>query len=217
MKLLNVEWLSQIADYARGKYDCGQAVSAMIIRALGGPKIWPDTLSLKLSGRTTAMHLAGFIRDYIPNVSFAYGRADTDTYQKAVDRGLFTVSLVDYKGLNLPVHLASGNDQGPHWVLVTGYDENNIIIHDPLWTPKQREGQGGAYLRIPKNIFQKAYLNETLIVAPRSIALTTRKVVVRKPILNTGVSNGRTTSERSGSSRQRGRRRVIPRRPILGK
>jgi LysM repeat protein len=45
--------------------------------------------------------------------------------------------------------------RGPHFVVVVGYDETHVVVHDPLWTvPRRREG---AYRRWPNDVWLRAW------------------------------------------------------------
>lgn len=166
MQRLSIPWVSQLSEFARSSYDCGQAGVSMIVQWLTGQFITPDAISMRVSGRTGARQLANLIREYAPNARVAVGQGASEVAERAVHVGATGLFLVDYKRLNLPQHLISGNDQGPHWVVLAGADEEHVIIHDPLWTSQQRNGQGGAYLTIPRSTFDRAYLGSTVIVRP---------------------------------------------------
>ena len=66
------------------------------------------------------------------------------------------IVLVDYVRLGFPNHLDSGPDQGDHFFVVIGMDDNTVFVNDPLWTPDQRNGRGGSCIGMDKSRFAHA-------------------------------------------------------------
>lgn len=64
--------------------------------------------------------------------------------------------LVNYALLDFEIHLPLDEDLRNHWLLVVGYDFDEFVLHDPLWLPLQRRGQGGAYRKVHYSTLQAA-------------------------------------------------------------
>lgn len=80
-----------------------------------------------------------------------------------VSRGIYHYSIDDiisalYRGL-IPIVMISTyrltGDQVPHWVVVTGFDKNNIYIHDPDIASYKKDKFKARHLKIDKEEFIK--------------------------------------------------------------
>ncbi|HML21874.1 MAG TPA: hypothetical protein PKD09_09510 [Aggregatilinea sp.] len=140
---LNVPYVSQLGDGATLPDDCGQASTLTLLlhyRRVTA-RVAVDMLSRDTYGKTTAPQLVSLASRY--DLPMAY-----DTAQNP-DRGLLAafeaghpvILLVNYADLGFPVHLVGGVNQGLHWLVGTGQDEDgNWIVNDPLWVGSQGAG-----------------------------------------------------------------------------
>lgn len=82
--------------------------------------------------------------------------ATWEAIRSELDAGRPTITLLRYGSLN------SNQDsfRGPHFVVVVGYDDSSVIIHDPDFSGVLREL--GAGRRIPINQFKKAIGDDLL-------------------------------------------------------
>ena len=67
-----------------------------------------------------------------------------DNLYEAIDADRAVILGVQYRRLYVDPyewdkHLDSGPDQGPHWLLVIGYEGDDFVVHDPLW-PIDKDG-----------------------------------------------------------------------------
>jgi hypothetical protein len=170
--LLGVPWVSQIDQNSPDSLDCGQACVLMLLKYYDNPPS-PAILS-----NTTVNDLVELMRvidvqkgrprraDNLTNgqdlvdLSGANGLqvihdAQFSNLNKVIDllhQRRPVILLVNYHDLQFPLHLQSGTDQGMHWLVVIGYSDHGqaFIVHDPLWTPAQRNGRGGGHLQISR-------------------------------------------------------------------
>lgn len=157
-RILSVPWVSQLDARSTGQNDCGQACVLMLAHAYGkvNRNMTVDDLATLRPGRTDAAAL----RDLAARFDLALTVDETftgvDSLRRLIDQGKPVAVLVNYEDLHFPPHLSSP-DQGWHWLLVVGYrGDDQFIVHDPLWRPDQRDGRGGAYLRIARDTLQSA-------------------------------------------------------------
>jgi len=78
-------------------------------------------------------------------VSSAIYDYDIDEIVSALHRGLVPVVLISTYRLT--------GDRVPHWVIVTGFDGDNVYIHDPDVASYKRDKSRARYLRIEKQEF----------------------------------------------------------------
>ncbi|PJF44782.1 MAG: hypothetical protein CUN55_02240 [Phototrophicales bacterium] len=151
---LDVPWVSQLGANAPGGFDCGQACVLMLLRYYM-PERHKNTRVIDLtnirSGRTTAQALVKLAARF----GLTLGLLDMDAtrlddLRNTIANGRPVILLVNYLDLGYTEsHLSTGLDQGLHWIVVHGYEgEETFIFHDPLWGENQRNGLGGADLRI---------------------------------------------------------------------
>lgn len=150
---LDLPYRSQLDAAATGAYDCGQACVLMLALYYGyvGADTTVDTVSRLVSGKTTALQLVDLsARFHVDGERWlvAGPQPTTAVLVGYIDQGHPPILLVDYRSLHLEPHLST-DDQGLHWLVVSGYGEGVFYLHDPLWRPSDRAGRGGAYVSIP--------------------------------------------------------------------
>ncbi|MBM4424171.1 MAG: hypothetical protein FJ030_12420 [Chloroflexi bacterium] len=150
MPKLAVPYKSQWDADAKDHFaDCGPTSLAMLLGALGDP-ISPDQLYRHIGERgasqytsftdltnaAKARNLAMTRKNFVP------ARA-LDDLKAAINAGKPFIALVNYAFWDPIVH---NGFKGSHFVLVTGYDEDQVFIHDPLFKGDRREqGKYSAY------------------------------------------------------------------------
>lgn len=171
--LLDVPWISQIDGNSKSKLDCGPACVLMLLhyhgieltKTVDNLAYTLNTLrDLKLidswQGKdktTNTKTLAVLAQHHGLILKCDYGGLDhVDKIRVQLDQQKPVILLVNYQRLQLEKHLASTNLNFAHWLVVVGYDGDDFIIHDPLWTPRQRDGKGGANIFIHKDTLQNA-------------------------------------------------------------
>lgn len=155
---LPVPYVSQLGSDALAPYDCGQACVLMLHRYYYpiGRDYTPDLLSKLEYGKTTAQELVHLGSQLLPALQLTYADMSAQGFLAWLRTALVArpvIALVDYKMLGLVDHLAGGTDQGLHWLVIIGYSAvgDYFTVHDPLWSPAQREGLGGALIKLNAN------------------------------------------------------------------
>jgi hypothetical protein len=146
VKRLDVPYRSQWdTDAHRYPADCGPTCVAMVLNYMGvaitPDRVYdfiefynaPDTDKQARRGVTYVSELMKVIRDHQEGVNYYRYNDRSDalsSLQANIDAGNTVIALVKYA----PWRMATGNhyDFG-HFVVVTGYDDNNIYINDPLF------------------------------------------------------------------------------------
>lgn len=140
---LNIPYRSQWDPDAKDHFaDCGPTSLAMILNARGDP-ITPDQV-YKFIGERGASQYTSFTdlktaaaargltmtrMNFVPNTCLADLKA-------RIDNGKPFIALVNYAFWDPIVH---NGFKGAHFCLVTGYDDENVYIHDPLFKGDRRE------------------------------------------------------------------------------
>ena len=160
--ILNVQYLSQWdrpdADDRPG--DCGPACVAMLARFLTTSNPTVDEAATACGQPTTGRgkwttgfnHLETGAKFY--GITLDYRRPlDIVTLCDFIDDGKPSIALINYGVLG---EYLDNQDtyEGGHWVLVVGYDGENIIIHDPDWKDDRRAE--GAFRHIPRTVYDLA-------------------------------------------------------------
>jgi len=78
----------------------------------------------------------------VSNVTYEYG---IDEIVSAIHRGLIPIAMISTYRLT--------GDRVPHWVVVTGFDENNVYIHDPDLASYKKNQARARHLQIEKSEF----------------------------------------------------------------
>ncbi len=169
---LAISHMSQQDTTASQRGDCGPTCLAMMINVqratpLTIDEMYRDTAVLKPKiGKSGPQSYTSWWE--MGEVAKAYGLAtDQPTYQTAeialaelrrhVRNGTPLVALVNYgRWTDLP-DIAENRFDGPHFVLVTGVDEEYVFIHDPLFTFARR--QKGTHFPLSNARFLDAWGN----------------------------------------------------------
>jgi hypothetical protein len=177
--ILDIPYLSQwdVPDADDRPGDCGPACVAMIAHFKTDQRPTVDEVATS-AGQPTAgwgrwstkasQLMQGGLRH---GVSLVYRRPlDLDRIKEEIENGDPVIALVHYD-----IIAKTGENQddfdGAHWVLVVGYDDESIVMHDPdFWGERRNEG---AFRHVPIDIFTEAletpaggnrYGNQGLIV-----------------------------------------------------
>jgi len=158
-KRLSVPWVGQNTSRTDDDYslsDCGAACLAMVInsyragnglsvddvsRATGRPRGYTSLSFQELISAAAHYSIA------LEHVSYTLENICAD-----IDAGKPVIVLVNYK--SLPTYNRySGDYNGGHYIVVTGYDAECMLYHDPYWPEETR----GAYRAMTRADFERAY------------------------------------------------------------
>jgi len=163
--VLSVPWHTQIMSDGSGHDACGETSVKMVLGFYGkdnGDSI--QTLANKLgkwgkpTGSADLIHLAGLYGQ--PLAVLTHDNTLTAIRTQLADHKPL-ILLVNYKDLGFKVHLGGGiggdpTNQGPHWLVAIGVQEDTFYLNDPLWMTADRHGKGGACLPISAEQLTKA-------------------------------------------------------------
>jgi len=161
---VDVPYVSQLDPNSTLPNDCGQATILMRLKHAGKAPVGltVDQLSRLEPGLTSARELV--------NLAWRYGVSLSEVKDPSIDdlinvfnQGSLPILLVSYSDLGIPVHHGiSSVNQGPHWIIMVGYEKDNtdprIKFHDPLWQDEE-----GANLWISGPQFKKAFMGWAVI------------------------------------------------------
>lgn len=140
---LNIPYRSQWDPDAKDHFaDCGPTSLCMMLNALGDP-INPDQMYQYIGERGASEYTsfsdlmrAGKSRGLtLTPTNFVPQRA-LDELKAKIDAGFPFIALVNYAFWDA---IAKNNFKGSHFVLVSGYDDGNIFVHDPLFREPRRD------------------------------------------------------------------------------
>ena len=164
MPRLEIPYRSQWdGDARRYGADCGPTCVAMVLNYRQVP-ITPDAVYNFIpsdkgpeNGITSIPELMSVIRQHQVEVNFdRYNNAThaLDNLRAKVDAGSAVIVLVKYTHWEQ----ATGNlCKVPHFIVVSGYDDANIYIHDPLFGIGRKPRGDGAYFAMPNELFAKGW------------------------------------------------------------
>lgn len=158
--VLTVPYKSQFdPDAGQSRNDCGPTCLAMLLNALG------------LAATTDAVfQRTGAVADgyvsmaQLMRVGESYGaplefRRDwtLGELHARINLARPVIALVHYAAFSElePGVSTQSLFKGPHFVLVVGYDDEHVVVHDPLWMGARREE--GAYKRWPIAVWDEAW------------------------------------------------------------
>lgn len=168
-KILKIVYKSQLTGNSqRFKNDCGAAVASQIIDTYTKQSTDVDDLFVlavpNLVDRyLTVWNIKSLLAKYnIPSsVKWTH---DLGLIRSYIDEGRPSIAVIRYKYLQEAGYCEKGiTFTGNHYVTVVGYNDTELIIHDPLYYYND-----GAYIHIPNTIFSKA-LNDPncgMIIVP---------------------------------------------------
>jgi hypothetical protein len=158
MPRLDIPYRSQwAADADRHSADCGPTCAAMIMNynqiEMTPNRIY-DFLPSKEPGAFTFWHeLTGVLQNHqIPAQRHTYvSRFQAmDNVRANIDAGNPMIALVKYE----PWIQATGNNfEWGHFVVITGYDNANVYMHDPLFGGPWRPASAGAHFAMSHDLF----------------------------------------------------------------
>ncbi|MCC7360918.1 MAG: C39 family peptidase [Anaerolineales bacterium] len=158
--LLNLAYKSQYdADAAASRNDCGPACLAMLVNALGVAATTDAVFHRTGAAAQGYISMAQIMRaaeSYQAPLEFRKGWG-LGQLRALLDLARPAIALVHYGAfVEVQPGLATQSQfTGPHFLLVVGYDEQQIVVHDPLWTGARR-GEG-AFKRWPNSVFLSAW------------------------------------------------------------
>jgi len=152
-RILSFPWLGQNTPAPTDDFsgnDCGPAALAMWLNGLGQSLTVDDVsraTGLAANYASTAYwDLSKAARAWGITLSRKAGLT-IDALKAEIDKGTPLIVLVHYGSLP---QRATSFEKG-HWILVVGYDADNIYYHDPLWVDSR-----GANIACPYAAFAKA-------------------------------------------------------------
>lgn len=162
--LLDIPYLSQVDGPGAGNFrnDCGPASVAMLLHGVGKTPTIADVY--KATGVVGDQYTTG---SQLIKAAAKWGLAIAGKYQTMeglradIRIGIPFLALVHY-GAFSSLGKTESPFRGPHFLDVVGFDDKNIVVHDPLWS-----GQGGRYLSWPNDIFYNAWEQSRLDGNPK--------------------------------------------------
>ncbi|MBN1122827.1 MAG: C39 family peptidase [Anaerolineae bacterium] len=158
MTILEIPYVSQKDPRTAGYSinDCGPACVVMMAKALGKnvttDQVYRDTGITEKGGLWVwQVQRAGAIYGLNLKRHDKTSDAGLTNLKYWVDEGRPALVLVNYAPI-MRAGLHESNIQGGHYVVVVGYDDSYIYVHDPYWN-----GTGGAYRKWPIQVFNEAW------------------------------------------------------------
>jgi hypothetical protein len=158
--LLNIAYKSQYdPDAAESRNDCGPACLAMLLNGLG-VAVTTDAVFQRtgapVDGYISTAQLMRVSESYNTPLEYHQGWG-LGELRAMIDLARPVIALVHYATFSEldPGVSTQSEFKGPHYVLVVGYDESHLIVHDPLWTGDRREE--GAYRAWSQAVFMQAW------------------------------------------------------------
>lgn len=158
--ILNLPYKSQLdPDASLSRNDCGPACLAMLINALGTPVTTDAVFQRTGSGPEHNITMAQLMRvseSYEAPLDFRMGWGLSEL-RASLSRARPVIALVHYGVFSeLDPDVSTQSDfKGPHFLVVAGYNDNNVIVHDPLWKGERR--QEGAFRPWPNKVWLQAW------------------------------------------------------------
>ena len=158
--LLTIPYKSQFdPDAGRSRNDCGPACLAMLLNALGIVATTDAVFQRTGAAADGYVSMAQLMRvgeSYGAPLEFRKGWS-LGELRARLDLARPVIALVHYAAFSElePGGLTQSQFKGPHFVLVVGYDEAHVVVHDPLWAGARREE--GAYKRWPNAVWAEAW------------------------------------------------------------
>ena len=139
-------WVSQLDSQSKGPNDCGQACIKMLslYHNVGDAKNMDvDAISRIHYSYTTAYDLINVGKELSMALSHTPVSQQTvkDVAKNLLGKNRPFIVLVNYEALHFIKHLIGRG--GWHWIIVSGYDDEKVVLQDPLWLPTSNNGQGG--------------------------------------------------------------------------
>lgn len=158
--LLTVEYKSQLdSDASASRNDCGPACLAMLLNAFGLPATTDAVFRRTGAPPDGYISMAQLVRvadSYGVPLEFRKGW-QLGQLRAMLDLGRPLIALVHYGVFSRlqPGASTQSGFAGPHFLLVVGYHDEHVVVHDPLWSgPRRNEG---AYRRWPNAVWLQAW------------------------------------------------------------
>jgi hypothetical protein len=97
-----------------------------------------------------------------------------ETLRQELDSGRGIIPLIHY-GTFSSLGKTESPFRGPHFLVISGYDQSSVIVHDPLW-----RGIGGRFKAWPNDIFYSAWEQSKLDKNPAFWGLITANATYTK-------------------------------------
>lgn len=158
--LLNLAHKSQYdPDAAASRNDCGPACLAMLLNGLGVAATTDAVFQRTGAAADGYVSMAQLMRvgeSYGAPLEFRKGWKLGDLRAR-IDLARPMIALVHYGAFSElePGVSTQSPFRGPHFVLVVGYDDDSVVVNDPLWTGPRREE--GAFRRWPNAVWAQAW------------------------------------------------------------
>lgn len=158
--LLDLVYKSQYdPDAAASRNDCGPACLAMLLNGLGVAATTDAVFQrtgMTAEGYVSMAQLMRVGESYGAPLEFRKGWTLADLRAR-IDLARPVIALVHYAAFSSlqPGVSTQSPFTGPHFVLVVGYDEDHVIVHDPLWAGTRRDE--GAFKRWPNAVWAEAW------------------------------------------------------------
>ena len=158
--LLTLPYKSQYdPDAAASRNDCGPACLAMLLNGLG-LAVTTDAVFQRTGaaadGYVSMAQLMRVGESYGAPLEFRKGYT-LGALRSRLDLARPVIALVHYGAFSErePGVSTQSLFKGPHFLLVVGYDEEHVVVHDPLWAGARRDE--GAYRRWPNAVWAEAW------------------------------------------------------------
>ena len=158
--LLNIAYKSQYdSDAAASRNDCGPACLAMLLNALGVAVTTDAAFQRTGAAADGYVSMAQLMRaseSYGAPLEFRKGWT-LAALRARLDLARPVIALVHYGAFSElePGISTQSLFKGPHFVLVVGYDQEHVIVHDPLWAGARRDE--GAFRRWTNAVWAQAW------------------------------------------------------------
>ena len=158
--LLNLAYKSQYdSDAAASRNDCGPACLAMVLNGLGVPATTDAVFQRTGAAPDKFISMAQLMRvgeSYNAPLEFRKG-LNLGELRGYLDLGKPLIALVQYAAFSehQPGVSTQSNFKGPHFVVVVGYDQDAVMVHDPLWANARRDE--GAFKKWPTAVWLQAW------------------------------------------------------------
>ncbi len=157
-RILDVPYRSQWdADANRSTTDCGPACLAMVLSYYGTQVSINELFAATGAAPGTYVgfgQLQRVARNH--HLVFNYGQNfKLNQLKRWIDQGKPSIALVKYSYWSQIEPGISTQDTftGPHFVVVVGYDDQNVYINDPnYWPPRRQEGHKKAWSEVLFNL-----------------------------------------------------------------
>lgn len=168
--ILNIAYKSQYdLDAAASRNDCGPTCLAMMLNGFGLTATTDAIFRRTGAAADDYISMAQLMRvaeSYGVPLEFRKGWG-LGELRAMLDLGRPVIGLVHYGAFSQfkPGVSTQSGFKGPHFVLVVGYDEQNVLVHDPLWTGTRREE--GGFKKWPNKVWLQAWSECHLDCDPR--------------------------------------------------